>query len=78
MADGPGNDNEFAVYLGVECTDAHVAPPLDTWSRDNWTIYSKAPFETWGNAWFNAPCIYWPAPVSQPVKINGSESTTRC
>ncbi len=22
-ADGPGNDNLFAVYLGVECTDAH-------------------------------------------------------
>jgi hypothetical protein len=31
-----------------------------------------APFETWGNAWFNAPCLYWPAPASTPTKVNGS------
>jgi TAP-like protein len=43
----------------------------DQWSTDNWRIYHRAPFETWGNAWFNAPCIYWPAPASKPVKING-------
>jgi TAP-like protein len=26
---------------------------------------------TWDNAWFNAPCIYWPAPPSEPTRING-------
>jgi pimeloyl-ACP methyl ester carboxylesterase len=71
-ADGPGNDNLFAVYLGVECTDAHWPTNWNVWSRDNWAIFRVAPFETWGNAWFNAPCIYWPAPASQPVHINGS------
>ncbi len=71
--DTPGNDNGFAVYLGVECTDAHWPHAWSRWSKDNWRIYRKAPFETWANAWFNAPCIYWPAPASHPVKINGSK-----
>jgi pimeloyl-ACP methyl ester carboxylesterase len=70
--DAVGDDNGFAVYLGVECTDAHWPHRWSTWSRDNWRIYREAPFATWLNAWFNAPCIYWPAPSSHPVKINGS------
>ncbi|MGE5292143.1 MAG: alpha/beta hydrolase [Micromonosporaceae bacterium] len=70
--DAPGDDNGFAVYLSVECTDAPWPHKWSTWSRDNWRIYREAPFVTWDNAWFNAPCIYWPAPSSQPVRINGS------
>jgi pimeloyl-ACP methyl ester carboxylesterase len=70
-ADGPGNDNELAVYLGVQCTDVQWPTNWHTWSRDNWAIFSFAPFETWGNAWFNAPCIYWPAQASHPVNIDG-------
>jgi pimeloyl-ACP methyl ester carboxylesterase len=71
---GPTDDNEFAVYLGVECTDAHWPKSWSTWSRDNWAIYAQAPLETWGNAWFNAPCIYWPAPAQTPVRINGTKT----
>ena len=71
-SDGPGDDNELAVYLGVECTDTSWPTNWNVWSRDNWAIFSYAPFETWGNAWFNAPCIYWPAARSRPVSINGS------
>jgi hypothetical protein len=26
-----------------------------------WRVHEKAPFYTWGNAWFNAPCRTWPA-----------------
>jgi pimeloyl-ACP methyl ester carboxylesterase len=70
-SDGVGNDNEFAVYLGVECTDARWPHSWARWSRDNKRINRSAPFETWGNAWFNAPCIYWRAPSSTPVRING-------
>jgi hypothetical protein len=70
--DGPGNDNEFAVYLGVECTDAQWPTAWSTWSVDNWAIDAVAPFLTWNNAWFNAPCIYWPAKASTPVTINGN------
>src|SRR3989440_1128885 len=70
-ADGPGDDNGFAVYTAVQCTDAHW-PGLGKTLRDNARIYRTHPFETWGNAWFNAPCLYWPAPSHQPLRVNGN------
>ena len=60
-AEGVGDDNGFAVYLAVQCTDAQWPPQYSTWRRDNWRVYAKAPFLTWANVWFNAPCLYWPA-----------------
>jgi pimeloyl-ACP methyl ester carboxylesterase len=69
--DGPGDDNGFAGYLGVSCTDTQWPTNWNIWSHDNSRINSFAPFATWGNAWFNAPCIYWPAKASRPVNING-------
>jgi pimeloyl-ACP methyl ester carboxylesterase len=70
--DAPGNDNGYAVYDAVQCTDVRWPTAWSKWSADNWRIYQKAPFETWANAWYNAPCIYWPAPASKPTKVNGS------
>jgi pimeloyl-ACP methyl ester carboxylesterase len=67
----PGNDNGFAMYLAVECTDAAWPTDWSTWRRDNWATYQKAPFETWGNAWFNAPCAFWPAQADRPVDVDG-------
>src|SRR5262249_23017352 len=69
--DAPGDDNGFAGYLAVSCSDVQWPTNWNQWSRDNWRIFSFAPFVTWGNAWFNAPCIYWPAQASRPVNING-------
>lgn len=71
-ADGPGDDNSFAVYNAVQCTDVKWPSSWQQWKRDNWAAYRTAPFETWGNAWFNAPCLYWPAPAGKPLTINGS------
>ncbi len=70
--DTPGNDHQFAVYLAVQCTDAPWPHSWARWSRDNNAIFRRAPFETWANAWFNAPCIYWPAASSRPASVNGS------
>jgi pimeloyl-ACP methyl ester carboxylesterase len=70
--DAPGYDNGFAVYLSVLCTDSHWPLNWSVWNRDTWAIYRKAPFEAWGNTWFNAPCIFWPAPSTQRVRVNGS------
>ncbi|GAA5195721.1 alpha/beta hydrolase [Rugosimonospora acidiphila] len=70
-ADGPGDDNSYAVYNAVQCTDVQWPRSWNQWRRDNWATYQKAPFETWGNAWFNAPCLYWPAKASTPVKVDG-------
>lgn len=71
-SDTPGDDNGFAVYSAVQCTDVQWPTAWSKWSTDNWRIYQKAPFETWSNVWYNAPCIYWPAPASHPTKVNGS------
>jgi pimeloyl-ACP methyl ester carboxylesterase len=71
QSDGPGNDNEFAVYNAVLCTDVQWPTKWSRWQRDNDAYNKKYPFLTWGNAWFNAPCLYWGAKASTPVTING-------
>jgi pimeloyl-ACP methyl ester carboxylesterase len=67
----PFDDNGYAVYLGVSCTDAKWPTNWNTWRRDNWNLFFKAPFLTWNNAWFNAPCAFWPAKAGHPVKVDG-------
>ncbi|MCW2642294.1 MAG: peptidase [Dactylosporangium sp.] len=74
--DGPGNDNGFAVYNAVQCTDVQWPKSWDQWKRDNWKTFLSAPFETWGNAWFNAPCLYWPAKAHTPVNVDGRKVTS--
>ncbi|MFS3127648.1 alpha/beta hydrolase [Nocardioides sp. Bht2] len=71
----PGDDNGFAVYNAVQCTDA----PWPGWKRtraDAWRIHRKHPFLTWGNTWFNAPCLNWPAPSGRAVKVSGAKIKT--
>jgi pimeloyl-ACP methyl ester carboxylesterase len=68
-----GDDNGYAVYLGVQCTDVQWPRSWSKWQRDNWKTYAKAPYETWGNAWYNAPCLYWPAKAHKPIKIDGED-----
>ena len=72
--DTPGDDNGFAVYNAVQCTDVQWPTSWAVWSKDNHRVNKIAPFETWGNAWFNAPCLHWPAPAasSTPMQINGT------
>jgi hypothetical protein len=67
----PFDDNGYAIYLGVSCTDAPWPAKWSTWQRDNWRTFAKAPFLTWANAWFNAPCFFWPAKAGRPVKVDG-------
>jgi pimeloyl-ACP methyl ester carboxylesterase len=74
--DTPGDDNEFAVYNAVQCTDAHWPTHWSRWQKDNDTYDKKYPFLTWSNAWFNAPCLYWGAKPHRPVKINGQATTS--
>jgi pimeloyl-ACP methyl ester carboxylesterase len=72
LIDGFGNDNSYAVYLAVQCTDVQWPQQWSTWARDNWATFARAPFETWGNAWGNSPCLFWPAPAHRPVTVDGS------
>ncbi|GGQ69023.1 alpha/beta hydrolase [Couchioplanes azureus] len=68
---GKGTDNGYAIYLAVQCTDARWPAAWSTWRADNWRVHRQAPFETWGNAWYNAPCLTWAAPAGVPVAVDG-------
>jgi pimeloyl-ACP methyl ester carboxylesterase len=72
--DLPGNDNEFAVYSAVQCSDAHWPRSWSTWQKDNDAEAAKYPFLTWNNAWFNAPCLYWKGRAHTPITINGART----
>ncbi|MEV0704492.1 alpha/beta hydrolase [Saccharopolyspora sp. NPDC050389] len=74
-ANPPGDDNGFAVYLSVQCTDVKWPQSWEQWRKDNWDVYAKAPFETWANAWYNAPCRSWPAKPGKQVEVDGSKVT---
>jgi len=57
---GQQNENEFAVYLAVECSDAAWPRNFSQWNADASRVYRAAPFYAWGNVWFNAACAFWP------------------
>ncbi|GAA2715842.1 alpha/beta hydrolase [Actinoplanes palleronii] len=69
----PGSDNNYAVYLAVQCTDALWPDKWSTWSKTNWQVYHKAPFETWGNAWYNVPCRNWGGKAKPAVEVDGAK-----
>ncbi|WP_026424428.1 alpha/beta hydrolase [Actinokineospora inagensis] len=73
-AQGPGADNGFAMYLATQCTDVQWPTSWNKWRIDNWITFLRAPFETWGNAWFNAPCVYWAGKVGKPVQVDGAKA----
>jgi len=69
---GPGSDNTYANYLAVQCTDVQWPQGWGKWEKDNSALNESAPFLTWNNAWYNAPCRYWPAAAGTPTDVNGS------
>ncbi|MGQ0623367.1 MAG: alpha/beta hydrolase [Sporichthyaceae bacterium] len=67
------DDNLFAVYNAVQCTDkAWPASYRNTWRPDAFATAAKAPLLTWANTWFNTACLYWPAAPGTPLPIDGS------
>jgi pimeloyl-ACP methyl ester carboxylesterase len=70
---GRQNENEFAVYTAVECSDVNWPRNWAYWNSDTRRVYARAPFETWGNAWFNAACAFWPVKgPAKPLAIRGA------
>jgi pimeloyl-ACP methyl ester carboxylesterase len=69
----PFQDNGHAVYLAVSCTDAKWVTDTTRYLKDHWRLHAKAPFMTWNNAWFNGPCLYWPADSKRPIPIDGRQ-----
>ncbi|MFD5836680.1 alpha/beta hydrolase [Streptomyces collinus] len=62
-------DNGYSVYTSVQCRDAAWPRDWKQWRKDNWAVYGKAPFMTWSNAWYNAPCAFWPTGSLRPVNV---------
>ncbi|MGW7299083.1 alpha/beta hydrolase [Streptomyces sp. NPDC054829] len=62
-------DNGYSVYAAVQCRDADWPRSWWQWRQDNWAVHEKAPFMTWNNAWYNAPCAFWPTQTLEPVNV---------
>lgn len=65
-----GDDNGFAVYNAVQCTDV-AWPGWRRTRRDARRVYRRSPFLTWGNTWYNGPCLSWHAPHHRPLVVSG-------
>src|SRR5215469_13249627 len=71
---GGQNENEFAVYNAVECSDVNWPRNWAKWDADTRRVYRTAPFEAWDNAWFNAACAFWPVHgPARPLAIHGAD-----
>ncbi|MFI5673865.1 alpha/beta hydrolase [Streptomyces cellulosae] len=66
-------DNGYSVYTAVECRDAPWPRDWRQWRKDNWAVYEKTPFMAWSNAWYNAPCAFWPTGTLEPVNIDNDQ-----
>ncbi|GII89792.1 alpha/beta hydrolase [Sinosporangium siamense] len=66
------DENGYAVYLAVQCRDAPWPRDWNTWRADMTASHRVAPFLTWPNAWYNAPCAFWPVPSTTPVTLRAA------
>ncbi|MFC6886763.1 MULTISPECIES: alpha/beta hydrolase [Actinomadura] len=74
---GGADDNGYMGYNAVQCTDVQWPTSWKKWQRDNERINKRHPFLTWGNAWYNAPCLFWPAKAGKPVDIGRGKDFPR-
>jgi hypothetical protein len=70
---GRQNENLFAVYNAVECSDVNWPRNWTKWDADTRRVSRTAPFLAWDNAWFNAACAFWPVHgPARPLAIKGA------
>ncbi|MGW6576781.1 alpha/beta hydrolase [Streptomyces sp. NPDC054945] len=67
----PSAGNGYSVYTAVQCRDSAWPKDWNQWRADMWRTHAEAPFMTWNNAWYNAPCAFWPTePLDAPDVTN--------
>jgi len=71
-----GDDNGFAIYNAVQCTDAPW-PGRTRTLHDAWSVHRRTPFLTWSNTWYNAPCLSWHAPRHAKARVSGTGVTAK-
>jgi pimeloyl-ACP methyl ester carboxylesterase len=64
--------NGYTIYTAVQCRDARWPRDWGTWDRDTRRVYAKARFMAWNNAWYNAPCAFWPVPSQRPLDVTNT------
>jgi pimeloyl-ACP methyl ester carboxylesterase len=67
------NENGYAVYLGVECRDAPWPRGWAQWHADSVEADTGARFMAWANAWYNAPCAFWPVRGGTPLRLGARD-----
>lgn len=65
------SDDSFDLYNSVMCSDSKWPRNFRYWQKDQAEVNEKAPFYTYNNMWFNAPCLYWPVKAGHRTKITG-------
>ncbi|MET8576920.1 alpha/beta hydrolase [Streptomyces sp. NPDC005012] len=65
--------NGYSVYTSVMCRDAPWPRDWARWRSDNDAVHRKARFMTWSNAWYNAPCAFWPVKGLKPVDVRNDK-----
>jgi hypothetical protein len=71
-----GDDNGFAVYNAVQCSDVSW-PGWARTHRDSSRVHRQAPFVTWSNTWYNAPCLSWHAAHRARPAVSGRSVTAK-
>ncbi|MEV7726130.1 alpha/beta hydrolase [Streptomyces sp. NPDC087917] len=69
----PSAGNGYSVYSAVQCRDSAWPRDWNQWRADMWRTHAKAPFMTWNNAWYNAPCAFWPQQPLEAVDVTNSD-----
>jgi len=74
---GPPDDagqNGNAIYLATQCRDAAWPRNWAKWHKDYTRQYKQGLRSlTWNNAWFNAPCAYWPVKGGPAPKVGAGK-----
>ncbi|MFJ6755620.1 MULTISPECIES: alpha/beta hydrolase [unclassified Streptomyces] len=69
----PSAGNGYSVYTAVQCRDSAWPRDWNQWRTDMWRTHAEAPFMTWNNAWYNAPCAFWPTEALQAPDVTNAD-----
>ncbi|MFG1998586.1 alpha/beta hydrolase [Spirillospora sp. NPDC048911] len=62
--------NTYATYTATQCRDTSWPRAWKRWHKDFSRRYRQGnKFMTWNNAWYNAPCAFWPVRGGKPQKV---------
>lgn len=68
------HQNRHAMTNAVNCLDGPWPQNWNRWSKDRSRQYEAgARILTWPNAWYDAPCAFWPQPARKPLAIGDDQ-----